>query len=76
MCCLCQSKTVDFILSINVLNFRIWKHKNINQIITKLFMETLLNTNIFPFKKRVVKLIFGLFSTAIDLILDEYSSSK
>ena len=39
-------------------------------------METLLNINIFPFKNRVVNLIFDLFLIATDVILQEYSSSK
>ena len=44
------------------------------QTYTKLLIETLLN--IFPFKNRVVKLTFLFFSIAIDLILQEYASSK
>ena len=46
--------------------------KNINQIINKIFIETLLNISILPFKNLVVKLTLVLYLIATDLILLEY----
>ena len=51
------------------LGFLIRKHKNINQIIAKLLIETLL-------KNRAVKVILEFFLMMTNLMVQEYSSSK